>query len=127
MPEADKLVEPSTEGEEVFEDSEQAEQGGEFIGRVKLPRGKETLGILDQRLGGSRMRVRCLDNKVRICRVPGRLKRKLWVREGDVLLIEPWLLGGDLKGDVIFKYRSNQVQWLKKNGYLKELEHVEEF
>ena len=98
----------------------------EFI-RVKTPRGKEVLGILDQRLGGSRMRVRCLDGKVRICRVPGRLKKKLWVREGDVLLVEPWQLGGDAKGDVIYKYRPNQVIWLKKNGFLKEMENVEEF
>ena len=54
------------------------------IRRVKLPRGRQTLGILEQRLGGSRMRVRCLDGKSRICRIPGRLKRSLWVREGDV-------------------------------------------
>ncbi len=95
--------------------------------RVKLPRGKETFGILEQRLGGSRMRVKCLDGKTRICRVPGRLKKKLWVREGDILLIEPWELGGDGKGDVIYKYKSNQVDWLKKNGHLKELEEFEEF
>ena len=97
------------------------------IGRIKLPRGKQTFGILDQRLGGSRMRVRCLDGKVRICRVPGRLKKKLWVREGDLLLIEPWELGGDDKGDVIFKYKPNQSDWLKRKGYLKELENIEEF
>lgn len=99
----------------------------EQIGRVKLPHGRETFGILEQRLGGSRMRVRCMDGKTRICRVPGRLKKKLWVREGDVLLIEPWELGGDEKGDVIFKYKPNQVDWLKNKGYLKELENVEEF
>mgnify|MGYP001579158847 FL=1 len=92
------------------------------IRRIRLPRGKETLGILDQRLGASRMRVRCLDGKTRICRVPGRLKRRLWVREGDILLIEPWEHGGDGKGDVIFKYRVTQVNWLKKNGHLKQLE-----
>lgn len=103
-----------------------SEQEGEFF-RVKLPRDKQTFGILEQRLGGSRMRVRCLDGKTRICRVPGRLKKKLWVREGDLLLIEPWELGGDEKGDVIYKYRSNQVDWLKKNGHLKEIEEKEEF
>ena len=96
------------------------------IRRTRLPKGNETIGILDQRLGASRMRVRCLDGKTRVCRVPGRLKRKLWVREGDVLLIQPWEHGGDEKGDVIFKYRSSQVNWLKKSGYLKELE-AEEF
>ncbi|MBS3168136.1 translation initiation factor eIF-1A [Candidatus Woesearchaeota archaeon] len=99
----------------------------EIIERVRLPRGKETFGILDQRLGGSKMRVRCMDGKTRICRVPGRLKRKLWVREGDILLIEPWLLGGDDKGDVVYKYRSNQVAWLKKKGLLDELDTYEEF
>ena len=96
------------------------------IRRIKLPKGTETIGVLDQRLGASRMRVRCLDGKTRICRVPGRLKRKLWVREGDVLLIKPWELGGDDKGDVIFKYRPTQVTWLKRNGHLKGLE-TEEF
>lgn len=101
------------------------EEGEMF--RVKLPRDNQTFGILEQRLGGSRMRVRCLDGKTRICRVPGRLKKKLWVREGDLLLIEPWELGGHEKGDVIYKYRSNQVDWLKKKGYLKEAEEKEEF
>ena len=36
------------------------------ISRVKLPRGRQTFGIVDQRLGASRMRVRCLDQKTRI-------------------------------------------------------------
>ena len=97
------------------------------ITRIKLPRGKQTLGILEQRLGGSRMRVRCLDEKTRICRIPGRLKRRLWVREGDILIIEPWEHGGDEKGDVIFKYTPTQTFFLKKKGYLKKLEEFEEF
>ena len=106
---------------------QQQQQMQEEIRRVKLPKGNETFGILDQRLGGSRMRVRCMDGKTRICRVPGRLKRKLWVREGDVLLIKPWELGGDEKGDLVFKYKPTQVNWLKQRGYLKELEVSNEF
>jgi len=97
------------------------------ISRVKLPRGRQALGVVNQRLGASRMRVRCLDEKTRICRIPGRLKRKLWVRERDLVLVEPWEMGGDDKGDIIFKYRPSQVEWLKKKGYLKKLEEVEEF
>ena len=100
------------------------QQEDEF--RIKIPRGREVFGILEQRLGGSRMRVRCLDGKTRICRVPGRLKRKLWIREGDLLLIEPWELNNE-KGDVIFKYQNNHIDWLKKKGYLKSLESIEEF
>lgn len=97
------------------------------IARVRLPRGNQTLGVLEQRLGGSRCRVRCLDAKTRICRIPGRLKRTLWVREGDIILVEPWELGGDEKGDIIFKYRPNQVGFLRKKGLLDQLEEFEEF
>lgn len=94
--------------------------------RVRLPTSKEVLGIVQQRLGASRMRVACLDGKERICRIPGRLRRSLWVREGDVVIIEPWGLGGDKSGDVIFKYRGKaEVNFLKKKGYLKNIE--EEF
>jgi translation initiation factor 1A len=97
------------------------------ISRVKLPREGQSFGVVDQRLGASRMRVRCLDDKTRICRIPGRLKRRLWVREGDLVLVEPWELGGDEKGDIIFKYRPSQIDWLKRKGHLKKLEEVEEF
>ena len=88
------------------------------ITRVKLPRGEEMIGVIEQRLGGNKMQIRCSNGKQMICRVPGRLKRKLWLRPGDVVIIEPWEFDKD-KGDVLFKYNPNEVQWLKKNGYLK--------
>src|SRR3989338_557616 len=94
--------------------------------RVRIPQGKEVLGVVQQRLGGSRMRVLCLDGKERICRIPGRLRRALWVRESDVVIVEPWELGGDSKGDVVHKYRNKaEVDFLKKKGYLNNLQ--EEF
>ena len=93
----------------------------EEIRRTPIPRDNQILGLCEQRVGGSRMKVRCMDGKTRICRIPGRLKRKLWVRENDILLIEPWELGGDEKGDVVFKYRPHQADVLKKKGLLKEL------
>ena len=92
--------------------------------RVRLPINHEVLGIVQQRLGGSRMRVLCLDGKERICRIPGRLRRELWVRESDVVIVEPWELGGDGKGDVVYKYRSKaEVEFLRKKGYLKNIEN----
>ena len=97
------------------------------ISRIRLPRGKQSIGIVEQRLGGSRMRVRCLDGKTRITRIPGRLKRSLWVREGDVIIVEPWEFGGDEKGDIIYKYTKSQVIFLKKKGHLKAIEEFEEF
>ena len=88
------------------------------IQRARLPKGREVIGIIEQRLGGNKMKVNCLDGKTRNCRVPGRLKRALWLRPNDVVIVEPWELDFD-KGDIIFKYRLNQIEWLKKNRYLK--------
>ncbi|MFC1754544.1 translation initiation factor eIF-1A [Thermoproteota archaeon] len=96
------------------------------ISRIKIPRGKQCFGMIEQRFGGSRMSVRCLDGKTRVCRIPGRLKRRLWIREGDIVIIEPWEYD-EGKGDVIFKYRPAQVDYLHRKGYLKGLEESEEF
>ena len=109
------------------EAQEKQEQLQQEIARVKLPRGNQSLGLLEQRVGASRTKVRCLDGKTRICRIPGRLRRRLWVREGDIVLVQPWEFGGDEKGDIIFKYRASQVSFLKRKGYLKKLDEFEEF
>jgi translation initiation factor 1A len=94
--------------------------------RVRIPKGAEVLGVVKQRLGGSRMRVLCLDGKERICRIPGRLRRALWVREENIVIVQPWELGGDKKGDIIYKYRGKaEVDFLRRKGHLKNIE--EEF
>jgi len=95
------------------------EEQEEFI-RVRLPRGREVIGVVEQRLGGSRSRVKCFDGKARVCRIPGRLKRRLWIRENDTVLVEPWELDNE-KGDIIFKYRPIHLQILKKKGLIKDV------
>ncbi len=111
--------------DEEFESEEELEnelndesEGAQPVGRVPLPRKNEVIGIIEQRFGGNKMMVACLDGKTRNCRVPGRLKRKLWLRPKDVVLVELWELDKN-KGDIILKYKPNQIEWLKRNGYLK--------
>lgn len=87
--------------------------------RARLPRENQLIGIIKQRVGGNKMFVDCLDGKTRNCRVPGRLRRRLWLRPGDVVLIELWELDEN-RGDVIFKYSKAQSDWLKKKGYLEQ-------
>ncbi|MEK6881719.1 MAG: translation initiation factor eIF-1A, partial [Nanoarchaeota archaeon] len=89
--------------------------------RVKLPREKELIGVIEQRLGGNKMMVLCSDGKSRNCRIPGRLKRNLWLRPGDFVIIQTWEFDAD-KADVIFKYTPTAIQWLRENGWLKNLE-----
>jgi len=99
----------------------------EEIRKIKIPRQNQVLGIVAQRLGAGRTRVLCLDGKQRVCRVPGRLRRRLWIREGDLVLVEKWELQSDSKGDIIFKYRPAQRAWLKKKGYLNGIDELNEF
>ncbi|MEJ2268048.1 MAG: translation initiation factor eIF-1A [Nanoarchaeota archaeon] len=89
-----------------------------IVTRAPLPKQNEIIGIIESRLGGNRMMVNCLDGKNRNCRVPGRLRRRLWLRPNDVVIVQPWELD-DTKGDVLLKYKPNQINWLKNKGYLK--------
>ena len=110
---------------EEFKDIKKTEQAPEEqkpLGRVPLPRGTQMIGIIEQRLGGNKMSVACVDGKIRNCRVPGRLKRALWLRPRDVVIIEPWELD-NTKGDVLLKYKPNQIDWLRRNKHLEKEEN----
>ena len=87
--------------------------------RVRMPRTGEVLGIVEAMLGANKMRVRCQDEKIRICRIPGRLRKSVWIREGDVVLIKPWSIQGERSGDIEFRYTGAQAQVLRKRGSLK--------
>ncbi len=95
------------------------QQGEGEVVRTRLPRGREVFGWVDATLGGSRFRVTCSDGKERMCRMPGSLKRNLWVKVGDLVIVEPWEIEPDVKADVVFRYTRTQVEWLRKKGILK--------
>ncbi len=87
--------------------------------RVRTPRGDEVIGTVFEVLGGSRFRVECTDGNERICRVPGRSKRRMYVRMGDVIIVKPWSLEGDIKADIVWRYKPAQISWLTNKGFLK--------
>jgi translation initiation factor 1A len=121
MPEENNGFDDNGENSEASQESSPNQQGQptEYIGRVRTPRGKEVLGKVDQRVGANRMIVSCFDGKQRNCRVPGRMKRKLWIRPGNIILVEPWEFEGDKKGDIIWNYTPAQIAWLERKGFLK--------
>jgi translation initiation factor 1A len=95
----------------------------QVVVRARLPRDKEVIGIVEQRAGGIRMIVKCLDGVSRNCRVPGRLQRALWLRENDIVIVEPWEYENS-KGDIIFKYNNAQIEWLKRKGFLNNINEL---
>lgn len=80
------------------------------------------MGVVDQRLGFGKMRVICTDRKIRVCRIPGKFRRKLWINSGAYVLVKPWEMQGEEKGDIIYKYTKHQVYVLRKKGLLSGLE-----
>ena len=66
------------------------------------------------------MDVKTTDGKTRNCRVPGRYRRRLWLRPKDIIIIVPWEYD-DNKGDVIYKYRPTAIKQLRKKGILDSL------
>ena len=90
----------------------------EQLQNLILPAGNDVMGIAIKMLGGDHILVRCQDGKQRICRVRGKLKRRVWIRKGDIVLVSPWDFQSDKKGDIIWRYKRNQAEWLIRNGYL---------
>ncbi|MEM2923707.1 MAG: translation initiation factor eIF-1A [Candidatus Nitrosocaldus sp.] len=85
-----------------------------------LPAEGEILGRVIKLLGSDHVLVKCVDNKNRIARIRGKLKRKIWVRDNDVVLVAPWEFKSDERGDIVWRYTLAQVDWLKTNGYLPQ-------
>jgi len=60
--------------------------------RVPYPDRSEgqMFAIAENMLGGARVRVICEDGKSRLGRIPGKLKKRMWIREDDLLIVDPW-------------------------------------
>jgi translation initiation factor 1A len=88
----------------------------EEIERLRLPKSGEVLGFVEQMFGFDRARVRCRDGHVRNARIRGKIRKRLWVRDGDVVVIQPWPVQGDERGDILYRYTRTQVEWLRRKG-----------
>tara|TARA_B110000438_G_scaffold158697_1_gene151926 strand:- start:473 stop:937 length:465 start_codon:yes stop_codon:yes gene_type:complete len=90
--------------------------------RVKLPyRPKgEIFAVAETFQGGSRLQLICEDGERRMGRIPGKLRRRMWVRENDLLIVVPWSFQ-DSKADVKFRYTPTQTSNLKRRGKIPEI------
>jgi len=77
----------------------------------------EIFGITDQLLGASHIKVMCADGKSRLGRIPGKMKKRMWIREGDLVIIKPWSFQ-DEKADVVWRYTKTQASYLSRRKML---------
>tara|TARA_B110000014_G_scaffold149892_1_gene104518 strand:- start:811 stop:1329 length:519 start_codon:yes stop_codon:yes gene_type:complete len=105
-----------------FERLAQLESGSGDRIRVPLPNRKvnEMFAIADEILGGRRIRAVCEDGLSRISRIPGKMRRRQWVREGDLIVIQPWDFQ-DEKANVCMRYTKTQSLYLSRKGALPEI------
>ena len=87
--------------------------------RVKMPnkRVNEMFALAEQILGGRRVTVLCADGETRMARIPGKMRRRQWVRDGDLIIVWPWDFQ-DAKADVKHRYTKTQAMYLSRKGVL---------
>jgi translation initiation factor 1A len=80
--------------------------------------GQEYAQVL-RMLGNGRLEAQCIDGVKRLCHIRGKMRKKVWVNTGDIIL-----LGlrdfQDEKADVILKYLADEAGSLKAYGELPD-------
>jgi translation initiation factor 1A len=91
------------------------------VQRARTPqaRDNEVLGIIVRILGDDRMTVRCADGIERMGRIRGKIKKRMWTRLGDLVIISKWDFD-DTHCDIVHRYRDTERIWLDKKGYINE-------
>jgi len=120
MPEQESEFGDFAEIKDESKPEEHPQEEQEKFTRVVKPKKGQLIGLVTQRLGGNRMSVKCTDQKVRNCRVPGRFKRRFWLRPGDAVIIEPWPDDNN-KADIVFQYKKGARFQLNKTGILDKI------
>ena len=88
------------------------------LSEMVLPSANDVLGVAVKLLGFDRVMVKCQDGHERLCRIRGKMKRRVWIRVGDVVLVSPWDFESDKRGDVFWRYTRAQAEDLRRRGYI---------
>mmetsp|Transcript_32526 Transcript_32526/g.54569 ORF Transcript_32526/g.54569 Transcript_32526/m.54569 type:complete len:140 (+) Transcript_32526:123-542(+) len=86
--------------------------------------GQEYAQVL-RMLGNGRLEAQCVDGTKRLCHIRGKMRKKVWVNTGDIILVGLREYQ-DEKADVIQKYMADEARSLKAYGELPESIRVNE-
>jgi translation initiation factor 1A len=86
-----------------------------------MPQQGELLGRVIKLVGGDNIIVKCTDGKIRTCRIRGKIKRRMWIRDADLVLVAPWDFQSQ-RADIIWRYISAHAEKMKADGLLQGLE-----
>jgi len=86
--------------------------------KIRLPEEGEMFGRVLKILGGDQLLVKCIDGITRRGRIRGKLRRRIWIRENDIVIIAPWDFKPTERGDILWRFTLPQVDWLKQNDHI---------
>jgi len=84
---------------------------------LRMPNGDELFAVVTEHNGGNHVRVQCEDGENRMGRIPGRMKYRTWISEGDVVLVEPWDWQ-DEKANIEWRYSEQDADQLRDEGHI---------
>ncbi len=104
------------------EEDEAAAKQEEQIRKIRLPRRDELemFGRVTHLQGADRVKVMCEDGIERNCRIPGKMRKRTWMRERDIVIIRLWDFQPS-NADVMWRFLGVQSEHLKKKGYLSKI------
>jgi translation initiation factor 1A len=88
------------------------------LSEMVYPSANDVLGLATKLLGFDRVMVKCQAGHERLCRIRGKMKRRVWIRVGDVVLVSPWDFESDKRGNVFWRYTRAQAEDLRRRGYI---------
>jgi len=84
-----------------------------------MPDEDEVFAEVVEMLGANRVpRALCGREKKSGPRIPGRMQKRVWIREDDIVLVEPWDWQ-DEKGDIAWRYEKSEAEQLREEGHLQ--------
>ncbi len=93
------------------------DEGEADLEDIRMPDDDEKFAVVTEMLGANRVRVRCADGVNRIARIPGRMQKRVWIREDDVVLVSPWDWQ-DEKADIEWRYEKAEADALRDEGMI---------
>ncbi len=82
-----------------------------------MPNDDELFATVTEHNGGNHVTVRCEDGVERMGRIPGRMKFRTWIEQGDTVLVEPWDWQ-DEKATIEWRYTSQDADQLRREGHI---------
>jgi translation initiation factor 1A len=76
-------------------------------------------GQVTRMVGNGHLEAMCMDGKKRLCHIRGKMRKKVWVGQGDIILVSLRDYQDD-RGDVILKYSVDEARRLKAEGHLPD-------